>query len=423
MSLAARHFCAAVIPKGISTLAGLVILSSTATATDLSGWLEIEGSYFPNSPLYPEQETNRISAAIQPELYQDWENGNSFTFTPFYRYDSADDQRTHFDVREAMLFVPSESYDLRIGIGKVFWGVTEAGHLVDIINQTDLIEAIDGEQKLGQAIVNLTLFSGHGDFDFFVLPYFRERTFPGGGGRLRFEPAIDNTLEAVYESGKEKRHVDYALRYSNMIGNLEIGLSDFYGTSREPAYLAELQDDGSLSLTPFYEIINQAGLDLQYVNQDWLWKLEAIYRSGLAESSFYAVDVGFEYALPAPVLRDMDLGLIVEYMYDSRDFNTGTIVPAARFYISSRFNTFLNNDIMLGLRLAANDASSSELLAGLIRDLDHQATVLQLQGSRRLGNNWKAELNSYVFLNVEADPLLSFLREDSFVQLSLKYYF
>jgi len=401
----------------------LAILSESAMAVEFGGWGELEGRYFPNDPLYPGQHKNSISAAIQPEFYQGWANGSSFTFVPFYRYDSADKQRTHSDIREAMLLLPKENYELRAGIGKVYWGVTEANHLVDIINQTDLVESIDGEEKLGQAMVNLTLLSERGNLDLFVLPYFRERTFPGRGGRLRFEPFIDTGPRAVYASEDAQRHVDYALRYSNTIGNLDIGLSGFYGTTREPAYLVEFDNRGALGLTPFYEIIKQVGLDLQYVNEAWLWKLETIYRSGLADGDFYAVDAGFEYTFSGTGLRGMDLGLIVEYLYDSRDFNAVTILPVPGFYISSRFNTFLNNDYMIGLRLAFNDESSSELLAGFIQDFDNHASIFQLEASRRVGDNWKAELESYVFINASQDPLLNFLRQDSFVQLSLKYYF
>lgn len=401
----------------------MAALSNTAMAVEFGGWVALEGRYFPNDPLYPGQQKNSLSGAIQPEFYQDWANGSSFTFVPFYRYDSADDQRTHFDIREAMLLLPKDNYELRAGIGEVFWGVTEANHLVDIINQTDLVESLDGEEKLGQAMVNLTLLSAQGNLDLFVLPYFRERTFPGRGGRLRFEPFIDTGAGAVYESENEQRHVDYALRYSNTIGNLDIGLSDFYGTTRESAYLAEIDSNGALNFIPFYEIINQVGLDLQYINEAWLWKLEAIYRSGLADGSFYAVDAGFEYTFSGSGLRGMDLGLIAEYLYDSRDFDAVTIVPVTGFYISSRFNTFMNNDYMIGLRLAFNDEASSELLAGFIQDIDNRAAVFQLEASRRVGDNWKAELESYIFVNASQDPLLNFLRKDSFFQLSLKYYF
>ena len=69
--------------------------------------------------------------------------------------------------------------ELLVGINKVFWGVTESVHLVDIVNQTDLVEDLDQEDKLGQPMVNLALQHDWGLLNIYLLPYFRERTFPG----------------------------------------------------------------------------------------------------------------------------------------------------------------------------------------------------------------------------------------------------
>ena len=66
----------------------------------------------------------------------------------------------------------NRDWSLSIGLGKVFWGVTEFNHLVDVINQTDLVEGIDGEAKLGQPKINLSLINHWGALDFFVLPGF-----------------------------------------------------------------------------------------------------------------------------------------------------------------------------------------------------------------------------------------------------------
>ena len=44
---------------------------------------------------------------------------------------------------------------LLVGAAKVFWGTAESRHLVDIINQTDAVEDIDEEDKLGQPMVKV----------------------------------------------------------------------------------------------------------------------------------------------------------------------------------------------------------------------------------------------------------------------------
>jgi hypothetical protein len=96
-----------------------------------------------------------------------------------------------------------------LGANKVFWGVTESRHLVDIINQTDLVEDIDEEQNLGQPMVNLLLQRDWGQLDFYLKPWFRE-------------PVLE---------------------------------------------LAEAGD----RLLPFYHQISQLGLDVQYTRDAWLW--------------------------------------------------------------------------------------------------------------------------------------------------------
>jgi hypothetical protein len=157
--------------------------------------------------------------AVQPEYYTFWSDGRqSLTIEPFYRRDQHDGKRTHADLRELVWQRAGDTWELRVGVSKVFWGVAESQHLVDIINQTDLVEDIDQEDKVGQPMVDLTLVRDWGNLDLFVLPWFRERTFPGRNGRLRSIPRVDSG-NASYESGSRQKHVDYAIRWSDAIGD------------------------------------------------------------------------------------------------------------------------------------------------------------------------------------------------------------
>ncbi|MEN8175949.1 MAG: hypothetical protein ABFS23_09315, partial [Pseudomonadota bacterium] len=153
--------------------------SGTGQAGDWSGNVAAELRWFPNPGAFPDQGDGGISFSAQPEYRHQWaDRTRGFTFVPFARWDSMDEERTHADIRELYLLAVEEDWEFRVGIGKVFWGVTETQHLVDIINQTDLVENIDGEEKLGQPMVRVTRVVDNGALDFFVLPYFRERTFP-----------------------------------------------------------------------------------------------------------------------------------------------------------------------------------------------------------------------------------------------------
>jgi len=369
-----------------------------------SGYFSVEGRYFLNDPIHPGQKEQQASIAGQPEFYREWTT-TSLTIAPFFRIDSTDSKRSHFDLREFFVLWYPDDFELGIGIRKVFWGVTESQHLVDVINQTDLVELPDGEEKLGQAMINLSILKDWGTLDFFILPYFRERTFPGHRGRLRGALFVD-TDQSRFESGSKKYHLDTAMRYSHSLGDWDVGLSHFKGTSREPTFLLGKDGSGKPTLIPFYAQIDQSGLDLQGIIDVWLLKLELIHRSGQGPS-FQAWTTGFEYTFTGIFDSKADLGAIGEWLHDSRGEK------------SSPFE----DDLMLGLRLALNDMDSTEFLLGMIQDLDHKSKVVSLEGARRFGDHWKLELEGLIFVQQNQTDLLFTQRDDDFFQLTLAYYF
>lgn len=377
-----------------------------AVAHEFSGYVSAEHRLFFNDPLYPGQEKNSTSAAFQFEYYHAWETGSSFLFVPFGRLDDDDPERTHLDIRELIYHYPRDNWEVRLGAGKVFWGVTEFVHLVDIINQTDLVENLDEEDKLGQPMVHLSLVRDWGIWDFFLLPYFRERTFPGRDGRLRLALVVD-TDRPLYESSQEEYHLDAAVRYSHSIDNWDVGIYHFAGTGREPTLMRGLDTQGSPVLVPYYQQIQQTGLDAQLVTGPCLWKLESLYRTGQGETYWASVG-GLEYTWVGLAETSMDLGIIGEYAYDDR---------------RDRATTVYENDVMFGLRLAVNDVQSTELLGGLIQDLDSRAQALRLEASRRIGDRWKLSLHGWGFLDAPSDDLLYHVRKDDFLQIELACYF
>jgi hypothetical protein len=146
---------------------------------DWSGWVSAEYRYFNHDPLEPQQEINYWSLATQPEYYRSWDGGDaSFTFTPFVRWDQHDSERSYADIRELHGFWYLDDWQLVAGISRVFWGVTESVHLVDIINQTASLEGVDGEEKLGQPMIHGTLSRDWGDLDLFMLFGFRSGSSP-----------------------------------------------------------------------------------------------------------------------------------------------------------------------------------------------------------------------------------------------------
>ncbi|MGB1297435.1 MAG: hypothetical protein ACPG8A_04125 [Psychrobium sp.] len=403
--------------KRITTLAailcGLLSVSSTAE-TQVSVKAAADYRFYSQDALYPTQVDKQFSMFIEPEVYYSWNDDlDSITFKPFYRWDNEDDERSHGDIRELMWLHVGEDWELRTGIGSVFWGQTESAHLVDIINQTDAVEAVDGEDKLGQPMINLTLVREWGNLDLFVLPGFRERTFAGEKGRLR-TPLVIDTDNAMYQSSDEEHHIDFAARWSHSIDIWELGVSYFDGTSRDADMLLSI-DNGIGTLRPYYRQMNQVGLDVLAVVDSWILKFEGISRrydrdtNGFAPQNYFAMTTGFEYTSVGVFESVWDIGWLMEYQFDDRNDSTLAIGQ---------------NDLMVGSRLVLNDVNGTEVLFGLVQDLDHSNTRSGfVEASSRINDNWKWRVDARIFSTDEPSNLLYGLRNDDNIEVSLEYYF
>lgn len=343
------------------------------------------------------QDAATAALSLRSEWWTSWNDGRDVvTVAPFVRLDSADRERRGADLRQLeWTHARRDGLDVRSGIRQVFWGVTEGEHLVDIVNQTDQVAALDGEQKLGQPMVSLGLERGAQQLEAFLLLGARERTYPGRDGRLRLPLVVDGDL-ATFESGRGRERVDGALRYQFNAGGLRLAVSGFSGTAREPelrpavdparlVYAGPvpvgLQPGYQPVLAPHYPVLDQLGLEAQFTAGDALWKLEAIERHGQGKA-FRAADAGVEWTQVGIAGSRLDAGWLAEYLYDSRDAAATT--PFA-------------DDVLLGARLAFNDVAGSELLASVIVDRATDEALWSLEGSRRLGECCKLALEARVF--------------------------
>ena len=366
-----------------------------------------EYKQFLQDPLNSQLENSQWSFFIEPELYYSWnDDSDSITFKPFYRWDEHDKERTHGDIRELMWLHVGEDWELRTGIGIVYWGQAESQHLVDVINQTDFVEALDGEDKLGQPMVNLTLIREWGNLDVFVLPGFRERTFSSIEGRPGLPLPIKQD-DAIYESSAEQHHLDWAIRWSHTIEDWDIGLSYFDGTSRDP--LLAPSNNQLNSLTPIYNQMTQVGVDLLMVDDAWLYKFEGIYRDTNHQTNYLATVTGFEYTTVGIFESVWDLGWLMEYQYDTNE------------QINQNSE---HHALMVGSRLALNDVNGTEILIGVVQNLKESSSKSGfIEASSRINDNWKWRLDAWFFTADKPVDINYQLRRDDYIQASLEYYF
>ena len=240
-----------------------------------------------------------------------------------------------------------------------------------------------------------------------------------------------------YESGADERHLDVAARYSHGVGLLDLGLSIFDGTSREPslqpASLRPATDrsgnpvpDGNDNpvpvpgaLAPRYVQIRQLGLDAQLTTEVGLFKIEAIHRAGalnlptrrnpFGEKEDYAAFViGGEFTFHSVFESAVDLSLLGEWHHDDR---------------GRRSTRPFQNDVFVAARVAFNDVPGTEIIASLIADTDYATRTLSVELNRRLSDQWSLRLETTALLDVdEADPIRETWR-DSFVGVELTCHF
>ena len=129
---------------------------------------------------------------------------------------------------------------------------------------------------------------------------------------------------------------------------------------------------------------------MQAIYGSWLLKLEAVTRSGQGDR-FYSYATGYEYTFVGALESGMDIGVITEYLYDSRgdSINQKKALKGGAFFTAP-----FQKDLVLGARLTVNDADSTEVLASVTLDLDGGGQGYNIEASSRFGDNWKLSVEA-----------------------------
>ncbi|NRA41348.1 MAG: hypothetical protein HRU21_03465 [Pseudomonadales bacterium] len=438
-----------------SCIAGLIGLSLPSLAVGkFSGSIEAELQVYPHRAKLEQQKDVFGSVAIRPEYYWRSENKQHKIKTLlFYRATEPNGERTHGDIRELTYLFQNKGFYFKAGIDTVFWGVTESAHLVDIINQTDNVESISGEEKLGQPMLAVGIENDFGNIDAYVLPYFRPIVFPDGPERYQigfggFSPELEKD-ENFYQSDDEEENIDLALRWFKSFDNFDLGISYFNGIDRSvlPVTLDLLAALGSQSINKiggYYQNLEQLGLEYQYLYEDWIFKLEASHKL-LDSGDFSAAVFGFEYTFSDMDPWGQDIGILLEYLWNDRDdvdllpftFEANPDIPADQYdairaalvdagqnpVLAGDYFSPMQNDIFLGTRFALNDIAGTEFLAGLIYDLDDRTTSMSFEGSTRIGDSVRITANMYFFNQVYRDNPFKQFEDDDLFELKAEWFF
>ena len=85
--------------------------------------------------------------------------------------------------------------------------------------------------------------------------------------------------------------------------------------------------------------------------------------------------------------------------------------------------TVFDNDTFLGIRLAFNDIQDTEILGGSIIDNETGELFVLLEASRRIGQNWKLDLETRLFFNTDSNSPADAFSNDGFISLNVSRFF
>jgi hypothetical protein len=334
---------------------------------------------------------------LDAEFQHSWDRGRQvLRVAPYVRWDPSG-ERNRIDFVELSWAHQWERWELRAGLWEVFWGVSESRHLVDVINQRDLVVGGQGYLKMGQPMLALATVQSWGTVELMLMPWFRERRFDGRAGQLWSPIPVDAT-QPVYESGAGNTRLDWAIRWSHRVGDWDFGLSHFSGTRREPGFLPGEDGSGRAVLVPYYDVVDQTGVDVQWTRGNWLWKLEAVTLNP-TNGRYLAAAGGLEYAFADYI------SVFAEYLFDSRG--------------DAATNSFAD-DLFVGARLMLQDG---QLQGGAFVDRETWNSVLRLALTWRLGSSATLAVEAGAFLGDESlEPALA-SRQHDYLSLAVTRYF
>ncbi|WP_045857668.1 hypothetical protein [Teredinibacter purpureus] len=363
-----------------------------------NSYIEGEQLSFFDDPQFVGQLSHQSSAALQLE-HQYAHNSLSVHSSIFLRGTSTHSQRNHIDVRALSVNYFSDSYSVVIGIEQVYWGATESGHRVNIINQSDYMERPDGEVKLGQALLDFRYFLPNGSLDIYYLPFYREQALPMKEDRFR--PPVGSDKKTSFEDFR--RTDDIAIRWNSSLGDADIGVLFFDGISRTPSFTLQHQQ-----LAANYYSTTLIGGDIQLAKNDTLYKAEWTSEH-IQRIDKHAFTGGLEHTLVGIFDTSSDIGLVAEYNVES---NNDT--PLGLF----------QNDLFFGARWSANNMSDTSFLAGGLYDFDQRGIqAWSFEASTRWRNTWRLAADVLIYPGADEQHSLHYFDNDSHARISFRHYF
>jgi len=388
-----------------------LIVPSFLLAFDIQGYIGSEYRIFDNENSSKEDYSRALEAKIELKYHA---SEYSFASTAEFLKDYDEDSRTYARLNEFYLTKHFENSDFSAGRRVYFMGALEVLNPVDIISRQNFgRDPLDDRYRIGTYMAMYEYFSD--DIEISLVAFKTERADEFGSTKSPYN-IFGTELNKDINSQRGKNHPSIMLKAQGTLDEnyaLDYAFGIIRGYDTQRTFTQKLEQTQWLSTTAFtYNT-------LAYENT--LYKLEArasnIDRNQEAKMDDYIyLGVGIEHTLAA-FYENIDVGFLAEY-YNWIRLNKN--------YLSAdSMMVTMQNDIFIGLRIAMNNASSTELVGGVIEDLDsgsEQSYYAQIKS--RIFDTLLVDLDLR-YLNPSNDrvTMMSLIGEHSRATINVRYYF
>ena len=307
------------------------------------------------------------------------------------RLDSRDSNRTIFIAEELWAEVKLGALRLRVGADILNWTATEAFHPADIVNARNLDSDSESYEKVGEPMVRMSYDVGSGSISAFFFPYYTRTIFPAQSSRLSFIPPGIDVGPFIRMNANGKLTEDNfgpqgALRITQSFRGVDIAIHAVHHMDRlQPE---QVVDPVTMLPRPLFRKVTQIGGTYQHVLGPVIAKVEAGYRIFArprnGETPFGQVQDRDHLQVAA----GLEYGFLVDSSAELTLLAEGQSIFLVDDDVRRQLGVF-QRDVLVGLRLALNDISSTELRISSIVDIeDPDQVLLNASYSQRVGNSW-----------------------------------
>jgi len=391
-----------------------------------------EGWYFPKE--HQTQDFNDFVFTFKGQMDLTFQSSLpiELKLNPRLVVDPADNHRNRYLINDLYLDWFGQYFELRAGYQIFSWKTVESVSPADLLNQKDYEVDFFNAEKLGEpAVRSRVIFELKKEhvFEFYYLPYFTPAPLPGASSRFYFfssAPTLSvmslesDPNEFLYYSSSKRFRPQGAVRYQTQFFEaVDLSVYYFNGFNRFPLLKSTASNFvdvfGSTQKVPTtfyfnhrYRPIHQGGVTFQGVIGNWLMKGESAYQQfidtvindfGFKIEPSLSITTGTEYTFYGPMVKNQDLGTILEVIYDTDSGKDSVEL--------SWFKPFRNN-LFGGLRYTFNNTSDRSLLVGGFWDWKENEFIYQAEYDERLSKRFKLNIEVFGLNAVEGSQLKNF---------------